>query len=77
MAGKYNDLIDLPRPASRHPAMSMADRAAQFGSFAALSGFDCASYFHRKFKSEVGCTPNEFRRQSALEPSADISGTHP
>ena len=31
MAGKYSDLIDLPRPASRHPAMSMADRAAQFG----------------------------------------------
>ena len=44
---------------------------------AALSGFDCASYFHRKFKSEVGCTPNEFRRQAALEPSADIPGPHP
>ena len=42
MAGKYSDLIDLPRPASRHPAMSMADRAAQFGSFAALSGFEQA-----------------------------------
>lgn len=42
MAGKYSDLIDLPRPASRHSAMSMADRAAQFGSFAALSGFEQA-----------------------------------
>ena len=26
----------------QHPAMSMADRAAQFGSFAALSGFEQA-----------------------------------
>lgn len=42
MAGKYDDLLDLPRPASRHPAMPMADRAAQFGSFAALSGFEQA-----------------------------------
>lgn len=47
------------------------------GHIAALSGFDCASYFHRKFKCEVGCTPNEFRRRAALEPSADIPGTHP
>lgn len=42
MVGKYDDLLDLPRPASRHPAMSMADRAAQFGSFAALSGYEQA-----------------------------------
>ena len=42
MSGKYDDLLDLPRPASRHPAMSMADRAAQFGSFAALSGYEQA-----------------------------------
>ena len=42
MAGKYDDLLDLPRPASHHPAMPMADRAAQFGSFAALSGFEQA-----------------------------------
>ena len=30
---------------------------------AALSGFDCIPYFHRKFKSIVGCSPHEFRRQ--------------
>ena len=34
------------------------------GHIAALSGFDYIPYFHRKFKSEVGCSPNEFRRQA-------------
>jgi len=40
MKGKYDDIIDLPHPTSkRHPRMSMADRAAQFAPFAALTGF--------------------------------------
>ena len=34
---------------------------------AALSGFECVPYFHRKFKSEVGCTPNEYRQRSLTE----------
>ena len=38
--GKYDDIIDLPRPASgRHPPMSMEARAAQFSPYAALTGF--------------------------------------
>lgn len=38
---RYDDIIDLPHPTSkRHPRMSMADRAAQFAPFAALTGFD-------------------------------------
>lgn len=38
---KYNDIINLPhhQPKSR-PHMSMADRAAQFSPFAALTGYD-------------------------------------
>ena len=41
MTGKYDDIINLPRPVSRkHPHMPMSDRAAQFSPFAALTGYD-------------------------------------
>ena len=37
----YDDIIHLPHPVStRHPAMSNADRAAQFAPFAALTGYE-------------------------------------
>lgn len=37
---RYDDLLDLPHPTStRHPRMSMTDRAAQFSPFAALTGY--------------------------------------
>ncbi|MCF0216432.1 MAG: hypothetical protein HUK21_08165 [Fibrobacteraceae bacterium] len=39
---KYADIIDLPRPKSKHPPMSLTDRGAQFAPFAALTGFDNA-----------------------------------
>ena len=40
---KYADIIRLPHHVSRkHPQMSMADRAAQFSPFAALTGHDAA-----------------------------------
>lgn len=40
---KYEDIIHLPHPVSEtHPRMSMADRAAQFSPFAALTGYDAA-----------------------------------
>ena len=40
---QYDDIIDLPHYVSkRHPQMSMADRAAQFSPFAALTGYDAA-----------------------------------
>ena len=43
MNGKYDDMIHLPHhTSSRHPRMSMADRAAQFSPFAALSGHEDA-----------------------------------
>lgn len=41
MGGKYDDIIHLPHHVSKdRPHMSVTDRAAQFGAFAALSGYD-------------------------------------
>ena len=40
---EYDDIINLPHHVStRHPQMSMYDRAAQFSPFAALTGHDAA-----------------------------------
>ena len=39
---EYDDIIDLPRPKSRHEPMPMSDRAAQFSPFATLTGYDAA-----------------------------------
>ena len=40
---KYDDIIHLPHHvSSRHPQMSLADRAAQFSPFAALTGHEAA-----------------------------------
>lgn len=40
-ASQYADIIDLPHHVSkRHPHMALSDRAAQFGSYAALRGYD-------------------------------------
>lgn len=39
-ASSYNDIIDHPHHVStRHPRMSITDRAAQFSPFAALTGY--------------------------------------
>lgn len=43
MSGPYDDIIDLPHPTStRHPRMPMANRAAQFSPFAALTHYEDA-----------------------------------
>ncbi len=43
MRGPYDDIIDLPHPTSeRHPRMPMANRAAQFSAFRALTGYEDA-----------------------------------
>ena len=40
---KYDDIIDLPHHESpNRPRMSIADRAAQFSPFAALTGYEAA-----------------------------------
>lgn len=37
----YDDIINMPRPKSKkHKPMSLYNRAAQFSSFAALSGYE-------------------------------------
>lgn len=36
----YQDIIDLSRPKSKHPSMSLNNRAAQFAPFSALTGYD-------------------------------------
>ena len=36
---EYDDIIDLPRPKSKHEPMPMSDRVAQFSPFAALTGY--------------------------------------
>ena len=42
-AEKYADIINLPHHVSkRHPRMALSDRAAQFGSYAALRGYSTA-----------------------------------
>jgi len=42
-AQKYADIIDLPHHVStRHPQMSMWNRAAQFAPFAALTGYEAS-----------------------------------
>lgn len=43
MSGKYDDIIHLPHHVSSiHPQMLLADRAAQFSPFAALTGYEAA-----------------------------------
>ena len=37
---KYDDIINLKRPESRHIPMSITNRAAQFAPFSALTGYD-------------------------------------
>ena len=40
MNDNYEDIINLPHPVSKkHPQMPMANRAAQFAPFAALTGY--------------------------------------
>lgn len=40
---RYDDMIDMPHHVStKHPQMSLHDRAAQFSPFAALTGYDDA-----------------------------------
>lgn len=43
MKGAYDDIINLPHPVStKYPQMPIANRAAQFSPFAALTGYDAA-----------------------------------
>ena len=49
----YEDIIELPHHvSSRHPQMSMLDRAAQFSPFAALTGYGDAVREKARFTEE-------------------------
>lgn len=37
---KYDDIINLNRPISKYPHLSIDSRASQFGSFSALTGYE-------------------------------------
>jgi len=39
---EYGDILELPRPPSARPKMSMIERGAQFSPFAALTGYEAA-----------------------------------
>ena len=50
----YEDIIELPHHvSSRHPQMSMLDRAAQFSPFAALTGYGDAVREKARFTEET------------------------
>ena len=38
--GNYDDIINLKRPISKHPKMSLYQRSTQFAPFAALTGYE-------------------------------------
>lgn len=38
--GKYDDIINLSRPVSKRPKMTLEQRSAQFAPFAALTGYE-------------------------------------
>ena len=40
--GKYDDILHMERPASKHPKMDLTNRAKLFSPFSALRGFDIA-----------------------------------
>lgn len=50
--GKYDDIINLPRPEPSRPRMSNIERAAQFAPFAALTGYDEAVKETARFVDE-------------------------
>ena len=50
----YDDIINLPHHVStKHPRMSMYNRAAQFSPFAALTGYEKAIEEARKKQEEM------------------------
>lgn len=58
---KYDDIIELPRHVSaRHPQMPVADRAAQFSPFAALTGYEeTVKEAARRTEEKFTLTPDE------------------
>ena len=61
----HADMLKLSRPISRHPRMSMRDRAAQFAPFSALSGYQ-----------EIIASSARYREtRKTLAPESDVHST--
>lgn len=72
MSGRYDDIIDLPHPVSqRHPQMPLADRAAQFSPFAALTGLDAALQETARL-TDQRITLDEYEQQLILTEGTSI-----
>ena len=72
MRGKYDDMLHLPHPTSaRHPRMPIAERAAIFSPFAALSGHagaiaEAARLTDQKMELDEDTKAELDRRQAVL-----------
>ena len=72
MSGPYDDLLYLPHPTSaKHPRMPLADRAAIFSPFAALSGHgdairETARLTERRMELDEDAKAELDRRQAVL-----------
>ena len=68
---RYDDLLDHPRfEPRRHPRMPMADRAAQFAPFAALTGF-------KELLDRVAATHLATQPSMYTSPDPDLATTNP
>ena len=68
---RYDDLLDHPRfEPKRHPRMPMADRAAQFAPFAALTGF-------KELLDRVAATLLASQPSMYTSPDPDLATTNP
>lgn len=62
--GAYDDILHLPHHRSEtHPAMSMRERAAQFSSFRALTGYEDAIYETARLTDSRAGRSEEDRRR--------------
>lgn len=52
--GKYDDILHMERPVSKHPKMDLTNRAKQFAPFSALRGFDIAVLTKEKENALIG-----------------------
>ena len=71
---KYDDIIHLPHPVSeKHPRMPMLDRAAQFSTFAARTGYEEAIYETGRLTEEKTELDEEekARFRAAVQPMYD------
>ena len=73
---RYDDLLDHPRfEPRRHPRMPMADRAAQFAPFAALTGFK--ELLDRVAATHLASQPSMYTSPDLATDLADLTPNTP